>query len=65
MIRAGAASSDRLVGRVRQDARVRTRLGLLLSGGLLVAVPEERAGEAPGVEVGRVNEGEPGAIAVR
>jgi selenide,water dikinase len=35
------------------------------SGGLLVAVPEARAGELPGVRVGRLLTGTPGAIAVR
>jgi selenide,water dikinase len=34
------------------------------SGGLLVAVDPARAGEVPGVVVGRLLEGEPGAIAV-
>jgi selenide,water dikinase len=37
----------------------------MTSGGLLVAVPAERAGEAPGVEIGRLSDGEAGAISVR
>jgi selenide, water dikinase len=36
----------------------------MTSGGLLVAVPEEGAAAAPGVEIGRVSEGEAGTIAV-
>lgn len=34
------------------------------SGGLLVAVPPERAGEVPGVVVGEIVAGVPGAITV-
>jgi selenide,water dikinase len=34
------------------------------SGGLLVAVPTERAGDVPGAVVGRLVEGRPGSIAV-
>ena len=34
------------------------------SGGLLVAVDPARAGEVPGAVVGRLVDGEPGAIAV-
>ena len=37
----------------------------MTSGGLLAAVPPERAGEATGVVVGRLSEGEPGHISVR
>jgi selenide,water dikinase len=37
----------------------------MTSGGLLVAVPEDGAAKAPGVEIGRVSEGESGTIAVR
>jgi selenide,water dikinase len=37
----------------------------MTSGGLLVAVPEDRAAEAPGVEIGLLNEGAPGTITVR
>jgi selenide,water dikinase len=36
----------------------------MTSGGLLVAVPEDRAGQVPGAVVGRLVEGEPGTIAV-
>jgi selenide, water dikinase len=36
----------------------------MTSGGLLAAVPPERAGEVPGPVVGRLVEGEPGAIRV-
>jgi hypothetical protein len=36
----------------------------MTSGGLLVAVPSERAGLAPGVRIGRLVEGDPGAIRV-
>ncbi len=36
----------------------------MTSGGLLVALASERAGEMPGVVVGRLVEGEPGRIAV-
>ncbi len=36
----------------------------MTSGGLLVAVPPERAGDAPGVRIGTVTEGRPGRIAV-
>jgi selenide, water dikinase len=51
------------------DASVAPERRLLLadamtSGGLLVAVPEGRAREAPGVEIGRVNEGAAGTISV-
>jgi selenide,water dikinase len=35
------------------------------SGGLLVALAPERAGDVPGAVVGRLVAGEPGAIAVR
>jgi len=37
----------------------------MTSGGLLAAVPAERAGEVPGAVVGRLVEGEPGTIRVR
>ena len=37
----------------------------MTSGGLLAALPEERAGEVPGAVIGRLVEGPPGAIAVR
>ncbi len=37
----------------------------MTSGGLLVALPEERAAEVPGVVVGRLVAGEPGRIVVR
>jgi selenide,water dikinase len=36
----------------------------MTSGGLLIAVPSERAGTAPGAEVGRLVAGEPGRILV-
>lgn len=36
----------------------------MTSGGLLVALPSERAGEVPGPVIGRLVEGEPGTIAV-
>ena len=34
----------------------------MTSGGLLVAVPPARSGRAPGVEIGRLTDGEPGTI---
>jgi selenide,water dikinase len=37
----------------------------MTSGGLLVALPPERAGEVPGAVVGRLAGGEPGTISVR
>jgi selenide,water dikinase len=37
----------------------------MTSGGLLVAVPPGRSGDAPGVPIGTVTEGRPGHIAVR
>jgi selenide,water dikinase len=46
-------------------ARVRLVCDATTSGGLLVAVAEERAAAVPGPVVGRVVSGEPGAILVR
>jgi selenide,water dikinase len=37
----------------------------MTSGGLLVALPADRAGEVPGAVVGRLAQGEPGTISVR
>jgi selenide, water dikinase len=37
----------------------------MTSGGLLAAVPSDRAGDVPGAHVGRLTEGTPGAIVVR
>ena len=36
----------------------------MTSGGLLVAVPAERANVAPGTEIGRLTDGDPGAVMV-
>jgi selenide,water dikinase len=46
------------------EARRRLLCDPMTSGGLLVAVAAERAGELPGVVIGRMAEGEPGAILV-
>jgi selenide, water dikinase len=46
------------------EARRRLACDATTSGGLLVALPPDRAGEVPGVAVGRVAAGEPGAIVV-
>jgi len=47
------------------EARRRLLCDAMTSGGLLIAVPEERAGQLPGARIGRLLAGEPGAIAVR
>ena len=47
------------------DAHVRLVCDATTSGGLLVALPEDRAGDVPGAVVGRVVGGEPGTILVR
>jgi selenide,water dikinase len=47
------------------EARVRLVCDATTSGGLLAAVPEDRAAGVPGPIVGRVVSGEPGAILVR
>ena len=47
------------------DAHVRLVCDATTSGGLLVALPEDRAGDVPGAVVGRVVAGEPGTILVR
>ena len=36
----------------------------MTSGGLLVAVPPERSGDAPGVRIGTITQGAPGEITV-
>jgi hypothetical protein len=36
----------------------------MTSGGLLVALPRQRAGELPGAQIGRLLEGEAGTVAV-
>jgi selenide,water dikinase len=46
-------------------ARRRLLADPMTSGGLLVALPPERAREVPGPAIGRLVEGEPGRIAVR
>jgi selenide, water dikinase len=47
------------------DSRRRLVTDATTSGGLLVAVAPERAGEVPGALVGRLVEGEAGTIVVR
>ena len=47
------------------EARRRLVCDAMTSGGLLAAVPPERAGEIDGAVVGRLVPGEPGTIAVR
>jgi selenide,water dikinase len=46
-------------------ARRRLLTDPMTSGGLLVALTPDRAGEVPGTPIGRLVEGEPGRIAVR
>ena len=46
------------------EPRQRLVVDAMTSGGLLAAVPAERAGEIDGWVVGRLAEGEPGAISV-
>ena len=48
-----------------EEARRRLVTDAMTSGGLLVAVDPGRAGEVPGVVVGRLVDGEAGAIRVR
>ena len=55
------ASFDSTVDEVRR----RLVTDAMTSGGLLVAVDLERAGEVPGAVIGRLVDGEPGAISVR
>jgi selenide,water dikinase len=47
------------------EVRRRLVTDAMTSGGLLVAVDPGRAGEVPGVAVGRLVDGEAGAIRVR
>ena len=47
------------------EVRRRLVCDAMTSGGLLAAVPPERAGEIDGAVVGRLVAGEPGTIAVR
>ena len=47
------------------EARRRLLCDPMTSGGLLVAVAPERAGDIPGALIGSLHEGEPGSITVR
>jgi selenide,water dikinase len=47
------------------EVRRRLVCDAMTSGGLLIAVPPERAAELPGAVIGRLVAGEPGTIAVR
>ena len=47
------------------EPRRRLLADAMTSGGLLAAVPPERAGEVPGAVVGRLVEGPPGKLSVR
>jgi selenide,water dikinase len=47
------------------DARRVLLTDAMTSGGLLLAVPPERAGDAPGVRIGRLIDGDAGTITVR
>jgi selenide,water dikinase len=46
------------------EVRRRLVCDAMTSGGLLVALPRQRAGELPGAEIGRLLEGEAGTVAV-